>query len=490
MIKQRIKTGNFFLFLLVVILNVFFLGCHDDEKNISSEKGIRSFAFLKDNNPVLEEDVIGIINEDEKCIILDIQQENVDLSSLVASFEIDGFSSVAIGNRFQESGKTANNFFQPLNYTVTALDGSSVTYLVRVSYIQSSACDLLGMKLEQARNPMLDDNFDGIIDGGNVSFLLPVGTDLSSLVMSYTISRNATVEVDGIRQENGVTPLDFSEPRIVKVIAENATDYKEYIVTAEIISFKSYVITSVDDVPETFDVDYINNLTMKGADVDDRVLRTVAERIGSKEIRGNVRLEGTSATTLVGFADVMTIKGGYEFVDNKEITEEGLAPVSTLAEIEGDLVLSGFNTGKVWMNSFVNLKKIGGSLRLISANFDTNNTFSNLLEVGGDLEISKIVSSWTYNLQGMKVVRVEGDLIVNEADYLCSFKGFEKIEYIGGNVTITRNGKNVAADNLTWEAEGYKLINRFVRDGVIQPDALVYFTDKNGEEGDISQYGY
>ena len=338
MIKQRIKTGNFFLFLLVVILNVFFLGCHDDEKNISSEKGIRSFAFLKDNNPVLEEDVIGIINEDEKCIILDIQQENVDLSSLVASFEIDGFSSVAIGNRFQESGKTANNFFQPLNYTVTALDGSSVTYLVRVSYIQSSACDLLGMKLEQARNPMLDDNFDGIIDGGNVSFLLPVGTDLSSLVMSYTISRNATVEVDGIRQENGVTPLDFSEPRIVKVIAENATDYKEYIVTAEIISFKSYVITSVDDVPETFDVDYINNLTMKGADVDDRVLRTVAERIGSKEIRGNVRLEGTSATTLVGFADVMTIKGGYEFVDNKEITEEGLAPVSTLAEIEGDLV--------------------------------------------------------------------------------------------------------------------------------------------------------
>lgn len=48
----------------------------------------------------------------------------------------------------------------------------------------------------------------------------------------------------------------------------------------------------------------------------------------------------------------------------------------------------------------------------------------------------------------------------------------------------------MAADNLTWEAEGYKLINRFVRDGVIQPDALVYFTDKNGEEGDISQYGY
>lgn len=63
------------------------------------------------------------------------------MTALVATFETTGVS-VKVGNTVQVSGKTANDFSTPVIYTVSAADGSTVTYVVKVSVtaISVSGC--------------------------------------------------------------------------------------------------------------------------------------------------------------------------------------------------------------------------------------------------------------------------------------------------------------------------------------------------------------
>lgn len=55
-----------------------------------------------------------------------------DVTALVASFSISG-SAIQVGSTTQVSGTTANDFTNPVDYVVTALDGSSQTYTVTVT---------------------------------------------------------------------------------------------------------------------------------------------------------------------------------------------------------------------------------------------------------------------------------------------------------------------------------------------------------------------
>jgi len=64
---------------------------------------------------------------------VNIPQSGINISSLKASFITTNLTSIAIGNKPQESGNTQNNFSSVQNYTVTALDGSTQTYLVTVN---------------------------------------------------------------------------------------------------------------------------------------------------------------------------------------------------------------------------------------------------------------------------------------------------------------------------------------------------------------------
>lgn len=64
-----------------------------------------------------------------------------DVKALVATFSISGMG-VKVGANTQVSGRTANDFTGPVAYTVTAADGTAVTYLVtlKVAGISFSHC--------------------------------------------------------------------------------------------------------------------------------------------------------------------------------------------------------------------------------------------------------------------------------------------------------------------------------------------------------------
>jgi uncharacterized membrane protein len=147
---KKIKSlSNYIAFIiLLVVFSASFSSCKDAVKEpISSEKKILKFYFLKTLNPTLTNDTIfGTINETDHTVSVVIPQTGFIVTSLKASFTVTTLTSIAIGKKLQESGITQNNFTTAQSYTVTALDGSTQTYVVTVT-VQATAANLIDRKI-------------------------------------------------------------------------------------------------------------------------------------------------------------------------------------------------------------------------------------------------------------------------------------------------------------------------------------------------------
>lgn len=75
--------------------------------------------------------VAGSINETAKTISVTMPAGS-NVTSLIATFTTSG-ASVRIANTLQVSGTTPNDFTTPVQYVVTATDGSTATYTVTVT---------------------------------------------------------------------------------------------------------------------------------------------------------------------------------------------------------------------------------------------------------------------------------------------------------------------------------------------------------------------
>jgi hypothetical protein len=90
----------------------------------NTEKSMTSFGLAL---PAVQ----GVIDQDARVIRVPAP-EGTDLSSLIAVFSTTG-ARVSVQGREQASGVTVNDFGSPLDYIVTAEDGSETSYSVRVS---------------------------------------------------------------------------------------------------------------------------------------------------------------------------------------------------------------------------------------------------------------------------------------------------------------------------------------------------------------------
>jgi hypothetical protein len=98
----------------------------------SNEANILTFSFNVTENPSLFADITGTIDPATFSITLDVP-ENVDLSSLIATFTLSDLASAAIGGVSQESGVTANDFSAPVVYTITAEAGNTQDWTVMIN---------------------------------------------------------------------------------------------------------------------------------------------------------------------------------------------------------------------------------------------------------------------------------------------------------------------------------------------------------------------
>ncbi|NHF58557.1 T9SS type A sorting domain-containing protein [Flavobacteriaceae bacterium TP-CH-4] len=91
---------------------------------LSNEKEITDFRFNVTAPPA-----VGVISGTEITIDL---PNNINPANLVATFAHSARSQVSIGGVSQQSGVTINDFTNPVVYTVTAEDGSSKNFTVRL----------------------------------------------------------------------------------------------------------------------------------------------------------------------------------------------------------------------------------------------------------------------------------------------------------------------------------------------------------------------
>ncbi len=188
----------------------------------SAAKDLGPFQFFTVDNPALSVDVTAAISGTQITAIVPF---GTDITNLIATFTTTG-ASVKVGSTAQVSGQTANDFTNPVTYTVTAADGTTQDYTVTVINSLSADKDILQFTIL---------NVDGIVNGTNIGLTLPFGTNVTALIPTIVINGKSVNPVSGV-------PQDFTNPVQYTVTAADNTT-KVYTVTVTVAGNSAKDIT-------------------------------------------------------------------------------------------------------------------------------------------------------------------------------------------------------------------------------------------------------
>ncbi len=188
-------------------------------------KDITSFEFLDANNSALTADVTGMISGTDISVTVPF---NTNVGALVATFTTTG-TSVKVGSTVQVSGTTANDFASPVDYIVTASDGTTQTYTVTVTIAADTAKEITSFSFESSKNPGLASTVIAAVGTNSITATVPFGTNVGDLVATFTTT-GASVKVGATEQMSGITHNSFSSP-------------VDYVVTAADGSMQTYTVT-------------------------------------------------------------------------------------------------------------------------------------------------------------------------------------------------------------------------------------------------------
>ncbi len=170
---------------------------------LSSEKEITDFRFN-----VINPAAIGMINGDEITIEL---PNNINVANLVATFAHSAKSNVSVGDTAQQNGVSINDFTSPVIYTVTAEDGSTKNFTVRLSSggtdpdPNDSDGDGVPNDLDQCSNTPAGTVVD--ITGCEI-FSLPANNfRVLSKGEACAASNNGTIQIDAVANYNYTATL-------------------------------------------------------------------------------------------------------------------------------------------------------------------------------------------------------------------------------------------------------------------------------------------
>ncbi|EZH74613.1 hypothetical protein ATO12_12670 [Aquimarina atlantica] len=165
-------------------------GCSNDDVTLSNEKQILSFVFKAEDNDALIVDVEGTINHNNGTIILSVPF-NTTVASLKPTFTISELASIV-------PLEGTHDFASPVQYTVTAQDGTTQTYTVTVGEAESQA-KILDFKFLVQDNEVLIVDANGMIDEEQktINIEIPAFTEERELIPQLELSTGATVDLNG-----------------------------------------------------------------------------------------------------------------------------------------------------------------------------------------------------------------------------------------------------------------------------------------------------
>src|SRR5690606_11728518 len=213
------KTTTKYLIAFTALLMTTISCNKDDDGGASSgnsdAKEITSFAFTASDNEALEADIQGTINEDTNSIAVTVPYgtNSTALSPVV---------EVSQGATYDPEG--AQDFTEPVTYTITAQNGTTVTYEVTVTVAPNSENEIVNFLFSKEDNEHLSQDIYASIneEENTITAVVQFGTDITSLTPTLEVSPEATVEPEGVQ--------DFTEPVTYTVTAQDGTS-AEYTVT-------------------------------------------------------------------------------------------------------------------------------------------------------------------------------------------------------------------------------------------------------------------
>jgi hypothetical protein len=182
----------------------------------SSSKAIQTFEIT---SPVTAP---GILNEAAKTITVNVPF-GTDVTNMTPSINHTGAS-------ISPASGAVRNFSNPVDYTVTAADGSTQTYRVTV---QPGSNDAKAITAFTITNPV---SAVGTITGTTITVTVPYGTDLTA--MTTSISHTGA----SINPPSG-TPRNFSSPQIYTVRAADQST-QAYTVEVQVMPSSEKNITA------------------------------------------------------------------------------------------------------------------------------------------------------------------------------------------------------------------------------------------------------
>ena len=172
-----------------------------------------SFSFLKSNNTSLDEDIALELSSDGTSYSTTVSS-SLALNSLIATFNFTG-SSITVNGANQESGVTQNNFTDPIVYRVSNSQGTTRDY--RIVITKAVAPTINDFAFSSENNLELNQNVNLQLDGNTFKGRVPQNINISEFIPNFSYT-GSSISIDGSPQESGVTPNNFNNVVIYKVV--------------------------------------------------------------------------------------------------------------------------------------------------------------------------------------------------------------------------------------------------------------------------------
>lgn len=214
----------------------------------------------------------------------------------------------------------------------------------------------------------------------------------------------------------------------------------------------SYILASKNDIDNFTPLsDTVANLTIKGIDVTDLELRSVANKISV--VKDTIKIENTSITTTEGFFDKVNCEGSIILRNNLNLTNPN--GFKNYRRISGELIIENCSNLYYWASpdrnaGFSGIERIEGNFVINPATKlnDGGGGFAQLSYVGGNFVIigdrkNKAGEIWnldTWYQWGGGIKYIGGDLVFKDHYKVNGLSGFQALEYIGGDIYIMDNG--------------------------------------------------
>lgn len=211
------------------------------EDGITVQDWIVTVSVAEADQPMMLSYGFGTPPQTSEAIIdpvtqtVDIKVEyGTDVTELVASFSLPEGASATVGGADQQSGITANNFTNPVTYSITAADGTTILeWVVNVVVAALNEADFLtfGFGIPPQTG-------DAVVNpvAHSVDIEVESETDVTTLTASFTLSDGATVKAGEVDQVSGVTTMDFTNPVTYTITASDNETVQDWTVTVEVAS--------------------------------------------------------------------------------------------------------------------------------------------------------------------------------------------------------------------------------------------------------------